>query len=133
MPSEFLSGQLSLMRSRLPVLGFTLLLSALGTLPRLLESPSLLAAVVTVLLMLVPSLVIGSFSLLVTAPAPRWGSALGTGLAAAVCNFVLLDPQYNQDANIGLGLYWIGGFVVMLGLPALLGALLGRLLSRRRE
>ena len=55
----------------------------------------------------------------------RWGAGVGVGLAAAYANFMLLDPQYNQDANIGLGLYLLGGFVPVLGAGALLGALIG--------
>jgi hypothetical protein len=61
-------------------------------------------------------------------PGVRWGAGLGAALAAAWCDFVLLDPQYNQDANISLGLYLLGGFVLVLGPAALLGGLLGRVL-----
>ena len=61
-------------------------------------------------------------------PGVRWGAGLGAALAAAFCDFVLLDPQYNQDANIGLDLYLLGGFVLVLGPAALLGGGLGGLL-----
>lgn len=61
----------------------------------------------------------------------RWGAGIGAALAAAYCNFVLLDPQYNEDANIGLGLYALGGFVIPLGGAGVLGGLVGYLARPR--
>lgn len=61
-------------------------------------------------------------------------SALAVGglfaaLTAAYLAFMLLAPEYNRDANIGLGIYVLFGWLVPV-LPAFgLGALLGYLLK----
>ena len=78
--------------------------------------------------LLLPVLAVAALCVSRPHPGVRWGAGLGAALAAAFCDFVLLDPQFNQDANIGLGLYLLGGFVVALGPAALLGGLLGRVL-----
>lgn len=60
-------------------------------------------------------------------PGVRWGGGLAAALASALCNFGLLDPEANQDANIGLGLYVTFGWIPVLGGAARLGGWLGRL------
>lgn len=79
-------------------------------------------------LLLLPVLAVAAVCVGRPHPGVRWGAGLGAALAAAFCDFVLLDPADNQDANIGLGLYFIGGFVLVLGPAALLGGGLGGLL-----
>lgn len=57
-------------------------------------------------------------------------ATLGGGLAASVaacCCFVLLDPEANRDANIGMGLYWIFGVAFPLGAAYALGLAVGKL------
>lgn len=82
-------------------------------------------------LLLLPVAVTASVCLQQSHPGVRWGAGLGAALAAAYCNFVLLDPQYNEDANIGLGLYALGGFALPLGGAGLLGAFFGYLARPR--
>lgn len=77
--------------------------------------------------LLLPLLPVLALALQQRHPGVRWGAGLAAALASALCSFVLLDPQHNQDANIGLGLYVIFGWVPVLGGAALLGGLLGRL------
>lgn len=78
-------------------------------------------------LLLLPLLPVLALALQQRHPGVRWGAGLAAALASALCSFVLLDPQHNQDANIGLGLYVIFGWIPVLGGAALLGGLLGRL------
>lgn len=54
------------------------------------------------------------------------GGLLAAG-AAACCCFILLDPELNRDANIGLGLYWMFGVIFPLGAAYLLGIIAGKL------
>lgn len=81
--------------------------------------------------LLLPLLPVLALTLQQRHPGVRWGgglaAALASALASALCSFVLLDPQDNQDANIGLGLYVTFGWIPVLGGAALLGGLLGRL------
>lgn len=68
----------------------------------------------------------------VTARGEALGAALSVTLVAAVVNVVVLHPQYNQDANIGLGLYVLLGALYPLGPAGVGGGLVGHLLARRR-
>ncbi|MDO4244789.1 MAG: hypothetical protein Q4C89_02055 [Deinococcus sp.] len=77
--------------------------------------------------LLLPLLPVLALALQQRHPGVRWGAGLAAALASALCSFVLLDPQDNQDANIGLGLYVTFGWIPVLGGAALLGGLLGRL------
>lgn len=77
--------------------------------------------------LLLPLLPVLALTLQQRHPGVRWGAGLAAALASALCNFGLLDPEANQDANIGLGLYVTFGWVPVLGGAALLGGWLGRL------
>ncbi|CAM3233901.1 DUF3995 domain-containing protein [Deinococcus saxicola] len=60
-----------------------------------------------------------------------WGGVAGA-VGAAIYSFVLLRPELNRDANIGLSLYWMFGWFYPLGLVFALGAALGGLAERWR-
>ncbi|MBB5235174.1 hypothetical protein [Deinococcus budaensis] len=83
---------------------------------------------------LLPVAVVAAFCLWLARASP--GAALGGGVAAAlgaaVYSFELLHPKYNQDANIGLGLYMLFGWLFPLSPAFLVGAGLGSLVERRR-
>ncbi|WP_272976352.1 hypothetical protein [Deinococcus geothermalis] len=84
--------------------------------------------------LLLPVAVVAAFCLWLSRASP--GAALGGGLAAALVaaafNFEALHPKYNEDANIGLGIYLILGWAFPLGPAVLLGGLIGALVERRR-
>ncbi|CAM4124911.1 hypothetical protein [Deinococcus marmoris] len=59
-----------------------------------------------------------------------WGGLSAAG-GAAIYSFMLLHPEMNRDANIGLSLYWMFGWFYPLGLVFSLGAALGTWVGRR--
>lgn len=56
--------------------------------------------------------------------AATWGG-WAAALAAAGVGVAMFDPDINRDANIGMGLYLMFGWLYPLGLVALVGALAG--------
>ncbi|GBF05108.1 hypothetical protein DAERI_030274 [Deinococcus aerius] len=95
---------------------------------------SLLGLIFTAWMPLLPVAVVAAFCLWLARTSP--GAALGGGVAAALVaalyTFELLHPKYNQDANIGLGLYLMLGWLFPLGPAVLAGGLLGALVERLR-
>ncbi|KEF34277.1 hypothetical protein RDMS_07690 [Deinococcus sp. RL] len=63
--------------------------------------------------------------------AAAWGG-VGAALASVWASVALLHPEVNRDANIGMGMYGMLGWIFPLGPAFLLGAGLGRLAERRR-
>ena len=106
--------------------------AGLGVLARAAVSPDAPSPLLGLFLLL-PVMVVAALCLNLRGEGVRWGAGLAAASVAAYCNFVLLDPQYNQDANIGLGLYMIGGFVILLLPAALLGGFIGRLIRPDRD
>jgi hypothetical protein len=85
-------------------------------------------------LMLAPVGVVAAYALWTARRSPQaatWGG-IAAALAGAVFNFVVLHPDDNRDANIGLGLYALLGWVFPLAPAYLVGSLLGMLVERRR-
>lgn len=84
------------------------------------------------LFLLLPVMMVAAFCLHLRSQGARWGGGLAASAVAAFCNFVLLDPQYNQDANIGLGMYMVFGAAMVLVPAALLGGFIGGLVRLER-
>lgn len=99
-----------------------------------LEGPQWWSLALLGVFLLLPVAAVAAFGLWMARRSP--GAALGGGLSAALVaaafNFVALHPESNRDANIGLGLYWMFGWLFPLGPAFLLGATLGGLVERRR-
>lgn len=116
------------MNERVRLVLTTLGVAFLGNLARAAVSPEGAGLALTFgSFFLLPLLPVLALALQQRHPGVRWGAGLAAALASALCSFVLLDPQHNQDANIGLGLYVTFGWVPVLGGAALLGGVLGRL------
>ncbi|RTR29460.1 hypothetical protein [Deinococcus radiophilus] len=117
------------------LLAVMLLTGLAGTALRLLSDPgeTLPTLLLTGLYLSLPLLAAAGLTVSQPRRGVCWGAGLGAALAAAYCNYVLMDPQYNQDANIGLGLYLLGGFVLVLGPAALLGGALGYLFGPQEQ
>lgn len=65
-------------------------------------------------------------------PAAGWWGGLAAALVAAVYNFVALHPEVNRDANIGVGIHIMLGWLFPLGPAFLIGAGLGLLVEKWR-
>lgn len=65
-------------------------------------------------------------------PAAGWWGGIAAALVAAVYNFEALHPEYNEDANIGMGIHIMLGWLFPLGPAFLVGAGLGLLVERQR-
>ncbi len=52
---------------------------------------------------------------------------LVAAFAMAIYNFIILLPKYNVDANIGLGLYVLFGWIFPIGPAFLIGTGIGKL------
>lgn len=65
-------------------------------------------------------------------PGAGWWGGIAAALVAAVYNFVALHPEYNRDANIGMGIHIMLGWLFPLGPAFLVGAGLGLLAERGR-
>lgn len=119
---------------RLPLL--MLGINSLGVLAGLLREPQLypltLPLVLTTMLMLsLPLLPLAWLAYVRSARLPR-EAALGGLLASvtgAVCCYVLLEPELNRDANIGMGLYGIFGVIFPLGAAYVTGLMLGQVVA----
>lgn len=57
------------------------------------------------------------------------GAGLLSALAGAWYCYILGDPKYNQDANIGLGMYLLFGALWPLGPVWLFGGVVGQVVS----
>ncbi|MPY66886.1 hypothetical protein F8S09_09315 [Deinococcus sp. SDU3-2] len=64
------------------------------------------------------------------AGAAAWGG-VGAALASVWSSVTLLDPEVNRDANIGMGFYWVLGWLFPLGPAFGIGMALGLLAGRR--
>ena len=63
------------------------------------------------------------------APQEATFGGLLAAVAGAACCFVLLDPELNRDANIGMGLYFIFGAIFPLGAAYVPGLVIGQIMS----
>lgn len=96
---------------------------------------SLASLSITLPVMLAPVGVLAAYA--VWLQRRNWVAAIWGGLAAAggaaIYGFMLLHPEMNRDANIGMGLYWMFGWFYPLGLVFALGAALGTGVEKRRK
>lgn len=120
------------LRELLLPLGLAATLALLGVLTREPWLPGREYAMFYGPVLLLPVLAVGAALVRLRGPGIRTGAALGAGLAAAWANHFLLDPAMNEDANMSLGLYVFGGFVLLLLPAALLGVGVGWLFDRSR-
>lgn len=116
---------------RLPL--YMLSINSLGILARVLmdgkdEWMSFLAIVSSLMIMALPLLPLAALASIHVGRTPTEAILSGVlaALTGAFCCCVLLDPQFNQDANIGMGLYNLFGVIFPLGAAYLLGVTLSR-------
>lgn len=108
-------------------------LNSLGVVAGLLRDPRPFpltpALVLTTLTMLsLPLLPLALLAYVRSARLPREATLGGVlaALSGAVCSYVLLEPESNRDANIGMGLYFIFGVIFPLGAAYVIGLILGQ-------
>lgn len=111
-------------------------LNSLGVVAGLLRDPRPFpltpALVLTTLTMLsLPLLPLALLAYVRSARLPREATLGGVlaALSGAVCSYVLLEPESNRDANIGMGLYFIFGVIFPLGAAYVTGLILGQVMA----